>query len=114
MGRLGSAEIDIAALTGGVAITEDLGIPLDKVTSEHFGQAKRIQVTKDRTIIVGVIEFFRAATIVNNREYASIQIYSFVAIVYFVICFGFSQFGEWCRRRLGAQELTRVEAGLGR
>jgi polar amino acid transport system permease protein len=66
------------------------------------------------TYIVGVIEFFRAATIVNNREYASIQIYSFVAIVYFVICFGFSQFGEWCRRRLGAQELTKVEAGLGR
>jgi polar amino acid transport system permease protein len=66
------------------------------------------------TYIVGVIEFFRAATIVNNREYASIQIYAFVAVVYFVICFGFSQFGEWCRRRLGAQELSRVEAGLGR
>jgi polar amino acid transport system permease protein len=66
------------------------------------------------TYIVGVIEFFRAATIVNNREYASIQVFSFVAVVYFVICFGFSQFGEWCRRRLGAQALSRVEAGLGR
>ena len=66
------------------------------------------------TYIIGVIEFFRAATIVNNREYASIQIYAFVAIVYFVICFGFSQFGEWCRRRLGGQELRGVEASLGR
>lgn len=66
------------------------------------------------TYIVGVIEFFRAATIVNNREYASIQIYAFVAVVYFVICFGFSQFGEWCRRRLGAEELRNVEASLGR
>ena len=66
------------------------------------------------TYIIGVIEFFRAATIVNNREYASIQIYAFVAVVYFVICFGFSQFGEWCRRRLGAQELRGVEASLGR
>ena len=66
------------------------------------------------TYIVGVIEFFRAATIVNNREYASVQIYGFVAIVYFVMCFGFSQFGEWCRRRLGAQELRNVEASLGR
>jgi polar amino acid transport system permease protein len=66
------------------------------------------------TYIVGVIEFFRAATIVNNREYASIQIYSFVAIVYFVLCYGISQFGEWCRRRLGAQELQKVEASLGR
>lgn len=66
------------------------------------------------TYIIGVIEFFRAATIVNNREYASIQIYTFVAVVYFVICFGFSQFGEWCRRRLGVQELRNVEGGLGR
>ena len=66
------------------------------------------------TYIVGVIEFFRAATIVNNREYASVQIYAFVAVVYFVICFGFSQFGEWCRRRLGAQEMRAVEASLGR
>jgi len=66
------------------------------------------------TYIIGVIEFFRAATIVNNRVYASIQIFSFVAIVYFVICFGFSQFGEWCRRRLGAQELRKVETSLGR
>ena len=63
--------------------------------------------------IIGVVEFFRAATIVNNREYASIEIYSFVAIVYLVICFSLSRFGEWCRRRLGAQELRGVEASLG-
>ena len=43
---------DIAVLTGGTAITEDLGIPLDKITPAHLGQAKRVQVTKDRTIIV--------------------------------------------------------------
>jgi chaperonin GroEL len=44
---------DIAVLTGGTAITEDLGIPLDKVRVEHFGRAKRVQVNKDRTVIVG-------------------------------------------------------------
>jgi chaperonin GroEL len=44
---------DIAVLTGGTAITEDLGIALDKVTPAHLGQAKRISITKDRTIIVG-------------------------------------------------------------
>ncbi len=44
---------DIAVLTGGTAITEDLGIPLDKVTTAHLGQAKRVSVNKDRTIIVG-------------------------------------------------------------
>jgi chaperonin GroEL len=44
---------DIAVLTGGTAITEDLGIPLDKVTTAHLGQAKRVSITKDRTILVG-------------------------------------------------------------
>ena len=44
---------DIAALTGGTAITEELGLPLDKVTSEHFGSAKRVHITKDSTVIVG-------------------------------------------------------------
>jgi chaperonin GroEL len=44
---------DLAVVTGGTAITEDLGIQLDKVRSEHFGRAKRVQVTKDRTVIVG-------------------------------------------------------------
>ncbi|HVS19033.1 MAG TPA: chaperonin GroEL [Planctomycetota bacterium] len=44
---------DIAALTGGTAVTEDLGLTLDKVTVGHLGQAKRVQVAKDRTVIVG-------------------------------------------------------------
>lgn len=43
---------DIAVLTGGTAITDELGIPLDKVTTEHFGRAGRIVVTKDNTTIV--------------------------------------------------------------
>jgi len=44
---------DLAVLTGGTAITEDLGITLDKVTAAHFGKAKRVQVSKDSTVIVG-------------------------------------------------------------
>lgn len=63
--------------------------------------------------IVGVLEFFRAATIVNNREFSSFEIYTFVAIVYFVCCYSLSQFGEWCERRLGAGSLRHVEASLG-
>tara|TARA_R110002126_G_scaffold1490_5_gene8754 strand:+ start:19990 stop:21588 length:1599 start_codon:yes stop_codon:yes gene_type:complete len=43
---------DIAALTGGTAITADIGIPLDKVTAEHFGKAGRIVIGKDSTTIV--------------------------------------------------------------
>ncbi len=44
---------DIAALTGGTAITEELGLPLEKITIEHFGSAKRVRVTKDATTIIG-------------------------------------------------------------
>ncbi|MFN0244127.1 MAG: chaperonin GroEL [Planctomycetota bacterium] len=44
---------DIAVLTGGTAITEELGLPLDKVTTEHFGTAKRVRITKDSTTIIG-------------------------------------------------------------
>jgi chaperonin GroEL len=43
---------DIAALTGGTAITEELGIDLEHVSAEHFGTAKRVKITKDSTTIV--------------------------------------------------------------
>ena len=43
---------DIAALTGGTAITEELGIELEHVKPEHFGTAKRVRVTKDSTTVI--------------------------------------------------------------
>jgi chaperonin GroEL len=43
---------DIATLTGGKAITEDLGIKLEHVTMEDLGQAKKITVDKDNTTII--------------------------------------------------------------
>ncbi len=43
---------DIAILTGGKAITEDLGIKLDAVELEDLGQAKNVVVDKDNTTIV--------------------------------------------------------------
>ncbi len=43
---------DIAAMTGGTAITDEVGVPLEKVTAEHFGSAGRVRVTKDATTIV--------------------------------------------------------------
>ena len=43
---------DIAILTGGKAITEDLGIKLESVNLEDLGKAKRITVDKDHTTIV--------------------------------------------------------------
>jgi len=43
---------DIAILTGGKAITEDLGIKLENVQIQDLGQAKKITVDKDNTTIV--------------------------------------------------------------
>ena len=43
---------DIAILTGGELISEDLGIKLENVTLEMLGKAKKVSITKDDTTIV--------------------------------------------------------------
>lgn len=43
---------DIAVLTGGKAITEDLGIKLENVGIDDLGRAKRVRIDKDNTTIV--------------------------------------------------------------
>ncbi|MFT9388630.1 MAG: chaperonin GroEL [Leuconostoc sp.] len=43
---------DIAILTGGTVITEDLGLNLKDVTIDQLGQASKVNVTKDNTTIV--------------------------------------------------------------
>jgi chaperonin GroEL len=43
---------DIAKLTGGKAITEDLGIKLENVKVEDLGRAKRVTIDKDNTTII--------------------------------------------------------------
>ena len=44
---------DIAILTGGQLIAEELGIKLENVTIEQLGKAKRVVIDKDTTTIVG-------------------------------------------------------------
>jgi len=43
---------DIAMLTGGTVIAEEVGLKLENVTLENLGQAKRIEVGKENTIII--------------------------------------------------------------
>ncbi|NIY71054.1 chaperonin GroEL [Marivivens donghaensis] len=43
---------DIAILTGGQVISEDLGMKLENVTMDMLGSAKKIQISKDNTTIV--------------------------------------------------------------
>merc|ERR1711991_1266792 len=44
---------DIAILTGGQEISEDLGIKLESVTMDMLGKAKRVVVDKENSTIVG-------------------------------------------------------------
>jgi len=44
---------DIAVLTGGTVISEEVGLPLEKATLAHLGRAKRIEVGKDETTVIG-------------------------------------------------------------
>ena len=43
---------DIATLTGGTLISEDLGVKLENVSIEHLGRAKKLTIDKDATTIV--------------------------------------------------------------
>jgi chaperonin GroEL len=43
---------DIAILTGGQVISEEIGLSLEKATIDNLGSAKKIQVTKDNTTII--------------------------------------------------------------
>ena len=55
---------DIATLTGGKAVTEDLGIKLENVQLEDLGRAKRVKVDKENTTI---IEGAGKSTAINAR-----------------------------------------------
>ncbi|MCC6611352.1 MAG: chaperonin GroEL [Burkholderiales bacterium] len=44
---------DIATVSGGTVVAEDLGLTLERATLEHLGRAKRIEITKDKTTIIG-------------------------------------------------------------
>jgi chaperonin GroEL len=43
---------DLAVLTGGTLISEDLGIKLENVEVKHLGQAKKVEVTKDTCTVI--------------------------------------------------------------
>ena len=43
---------DIAILTGGTVVSDEIGLELKDVTVEHLGRAKSVKVTKENTVIV--------------------------------------------------------------
>lgn len=70
---------DIAVITGGQAVSEELGVKLQNVTLEMLGTAKRVTIDKDDTTIVngggqadaikGRIETLRAQIEINRSDY---------------------------------------------
>jgi len=44
---------DMAVMTGGTVITGELGLALAKATLEHLGRARRVEIDKDSTTIIG-------------------------------------------------------------
>jgi len=52
-----------------------------------------VSLFKDTSLIyvISVVDFFRAATIINNRIYMSFEIFSFVAFIYFICAFTLSK-----------------------
>ncbi|MEQ1629726.1 MAG: chaperonin GroEL, partial [Gallionella sp.] len=62
---------DIAILTGGTVIAEEVGLTLEKATLEDLGQAKRIEVGKDNTIIIdgaGKTDAIQARIVTINKQ----------------------------------------------
>ncbi|MCR3755989.1 MAG: chaperonin GroEL [Sodalis sp. Psp] len=55
---------DIAILTSGTVISEEIGLELEKTTLEDMGQAKRVVITKDTTTI---IDGMGDKAVINNR-----------------------------------------------
>jgi His/Glu/Gln/Arg/opine family amino acid ABC transporter permease subunit len=64
--------------------------------------------------IIGVTEFFRAANNINNRVFQSYVIYGFVAVVYFVCCYGLSLIGQHLLERLDPASRASTERLLPR
>src|SRR4029434_6840591 len=56
--------------------------------------------------VIGVVEFFRAATIVDSREFRSMEIFLFVAFVYFCCGVAASAIRHALGRWLGTAELS--------
>ena len=62
---------DIAILTGGTVIAEEVGLTLEKATLDDLGQAKRIEVGKDNTTIIdghGKTEAIQARIATINKQ----------------------------------------------
>ena len=74
------------------------------MTPALISQAVMVYKTTSIVFIIGVVELFRAATIVNNREFKPFEIYIFVGLVYLIPSTLLSRCARWLElRRLSSR-----------
>ena len=71
----------------------------DSMTPALINQAVMVFKTTSLVYIIGVIDFFRAATLVNNRVFRPYEIYLFVGLVYLIPATMFSQLSRAIEKR---------------
>ncbi len=64
-----------------------------------------VSLFKDTSLVyvIGVVEFFNAATIIKNRDYMNFEILSFVALIYFICAFTLSKIAGQLEKRVEKQ-----------
>ena len=79
------------------------------MTPALINQVVMVYKTTSLVYIIGVVDFFRAATIVDNREFKSLEIYLFVGLVYLIPSTILSRFS----RRIERNRMHRIGALRG-
>jgi glutamate/aspartate transport system permease protein len=97
----GHIEAGRASGLGGVTILRDIVLPqaFANMTPALISQAVMMYKTSSLVFVLGVVDLFRAATIIDAREYKSIEIYLFVGLIYLVPSTVFSRLSRRLERR---------------
>lgn len=81
------------------------------MTPALVSQIVMVYKTTSIVFIIGVVDIFRAATIINNREFQPFEIFLFVGLVYLVPSTLVSRFSRWLETRRLHRRGNVVQAG---
>lgn len=104
IGSVPRGQVEAARSTGlaTLAVMRHVVLPqaMRNMLPAIVAQAVALLKTTSLVSVIGVMEFFRAASVVNSREFAPFAIFSFVALVYYVACSILSALGQYLERRV--------------
>jgi len=83
---IGQVEAGISSGLNRLQVLRHIVLPqaFAHMTPALINQIVMVYKTTSLVFIIGVVDFFRAATIINNREFKSLEIYLFVGLVYLI------------------------------